>query len=68
MYDSELKLITIADLMRYFDVCRQTIVNYRKKGLPFIRLTDGSVRFEPSEIKNWLEARKLNVSQPRDDA
>lgn len=46
--------LTVTDLEKMFQVSRQTIYEWRKNGLPFVRIGT-RVRFDPEEVKQWVE-------------
>lgn len=50
------KLVTIAELQEYYGVSRQTIYDWRKLGLPEIKVSR-VVRFDLDEVKTWVDAR-----------
>lgn len=50
---ADYKYLTIEDLIEMLQVTRSTIYNLKKKGLPFIKI-GSNVRFEQSEVINWL--------------
>ena len=43
----------IPELMRHLPLCRRSISNLRKKGLPTIKL-GSRVFFHPASVENWL--------------
>jgi excisionase family DNA binding protein len=45
--------ITTAELAESLKVTRQAIYNWRKKGLPFIRI-GASIRYELQAVENWI--------------
>jgi len=48
------KLLTVKELEKIFQVTRQTIFDWRKKGLPYKKV-GRLVRFEKSEVEIWIE-------------
>jgi len=52
---ADYKYLTIEDLIEMLQVTRSTIYNLKKKGLPFIKI-GSNVRFEQSEVINWLNS------------
>ena len=47
-------VLTKVQLADYFKLAIPTIDRLMKKGLPYYKLPNGSVRFELEEIKQWL--------------
>lgn len=52
---ADYKYLTIEDLIEMLQVTRSTIYNLKKKGLPFIKI-GSNVRFEQTEVINWLNS------------
>jgi excisionase family DNA binding protein len=51
------RLLTIIELMEVLKVSRGTINNWRKKGMPYLK-GEKSVRFNESDVMEWLNAKK----------
>jgi excisionase family DNA binding protein len=48
--------ITTEELAEKLKVTRQTISNWRKEGLPFLKL-GRAVRFDLDKVKEWIEKK-----------
>jgi excisionase family DNA binding protein len=51
------KLINTNELAELLGVSVMTISRLRSKGMPYMKL-GGSVRFDPSKIKEWMQSRE----------
>ena len=58
-------LLTTSQMCELFDVTSQTITNWRRKGLPCVRIPgnrkDG-IRFRPSEVLRWAKKNGKKIS------
>lgn len=52
--DSEKKLMNKRELAKALGVNPRTIYNYRKRGLPYIKLGARSVRYDFDEVVTWF--------------
>lgn len=52
------KLIKTKDLADFLGVTTQTIYNWRKDGMPHIKLGYHLVYFELDKVMEWLKSRK----------
>lgn len=59
---ADYKYLTIEDLIEMLQVTRSTIYNLKKKGLPFIKI-GSNVRFEQTEVINWLNSNQKNQTE-----
>lgn len=50
------ELVTTKELSSLLKVTRQTVANWRKEGLPFMKL-GRSIRFDYDEVIEWLKER-----------
>lgn len=48
------QLYTNKDLQEFFQVGRHTLLNWREKGLPFVKI-GGTIRYDLDEVKEWVE-------------
>ena len=51
-------MLTKSELADYFKLAVPTIDRLMKKGLPYYKLPNGSVRFELEEVKQWLISQR----------
>jgi len=51
------RLMTSLELSKYFSVTQQTIANWRKEGMPSIKI-GRYYRFDLNKVMEWLEERK----------
>jgi excisionase family DNA binding protein len=51
-------VLTKSELADYFKLAVPTIDRLMKKGLPYYKLPNGSVRFELEEVKQWLISQR----------
>lgn len=48
--------LTTTELAKKLNVTRQSIYNWIKKGLPFVKV--GSViRFDPDQVQEWIDSQ-----------
>lgn len=50
------ELLTSAELAKYFKVTEQTIYNWRKEGIPSIKI-GREYRYELGKVMEWLRKR-----------
>ena len=48
--------LTSKDLERKYQISRSTVDNWKKEGLPFIKI-GRSVRFDEKEVEKWINER-----------
>lgn len=48
-------MFTKQELAEYLKVTIPTIDRYMKKGMPYIKLPTGTVRFDISEVEKWIK-------------
>jgi len=48
-------MLTKKELAELLNVTERTINRYMEKGIPFIKLPTGTVRFEEDEVMKWLK-------------
>lgn len=48
------QLYTNKDLQEFFQVGRHTLLNWREKGLPFVKI-GGTIRYDLDEVKGWVK-------------
>lgn len=53
-------MLSRKELALFLNVTDRTIDNYRKKGMPFIQLPSGTIRFNKDEVLEWLRKEKEN--------
>lgn len=49
------QLLRTRDLEKAFGVTKTTLYFWRKRGLPYIRLTQRSIRYDPKAVADWIE-------------
>lgn len=54
------RFMTAVEVARLLGVTRETIYNYRKRGVIPCLIFEGVIRFERSEILAWIERRREN--------
>ena len=56
-------LFSVKELSELISVPVSTLNNHRsqKKGIPFIRLTNGIIRYRESEIRRYLEQNRVDT-------
>lgn len=66
--DDDALLITGRELARLFHVSRRTVEawRYRKSGPPYIRLSNGVVRYYRDEALDYLEQYRVKQSSKAD--
>ena len=52
--------ITVKDLSEKYKISRQTVNNYMKQGMPFIRVGPRKPRFDPDKVAKWVETHFNN--------
>ena len=52
------QMLTKKELSEILKVTIPTIDRYMKAGMPYLKLSNGSVRFEIEEVKKWAYAKK----------
>jgi excisionase family DNA binding protein len=52
-------LLTVKELEGKFQVTRQTIYEWRKKGLPYLQIGT-RVRFDEKEVLEWIREQNQN--------
>ena len=50
------KMITVKELQEILRISRQTVMRWRKEGMPHYKY-NASVRFDLEEIKEWLKEK-----------
>ena len=50
--------LTSKDLEKKYQISRSTVDNWKKEGLPFIKI-GRSVRFDEKEVERWINERFL---------
>jgi len=48
--------LTSKDLEKKYQISRSTVDNWKKEGLPFIKI-GRSVRFDEKEVERWINER-----------
>ena len=48
--------LTSKDLEKKYQISRSTVDNWKKEGLPFIKI-GRSVRFDEKEVEKWINKR-----------
>ena len=51
-------MLTKKELASILKVTIPTIDRYMKAGMPYLKMLNGSVRFEIEEVKKWAYAKK----------
>ena len=55
------KLWTTREVAGYLDVAPATVLRrWRDGSLPGYRISSNALRFDPAEVRQWLEARREN--------
>lgn len=54
------ELLTTKEVTELFKVTRQTLYTWRKRGLPYVRLTTNSVRYPRKKIEAWIAGKGRN--------
>ena len=49
------KYLTTIEVARHFQVTRQTILNWRLVGMPFIRMGEKTFRYDLAEVTAWAK-------------
>ncbi|HPO05027.1 MAG TPA: helix-turn-helix domain-containing protein [Bacillota bacterium] len=52
---ADIKYLTIEDVSEMLQVTRTTIYNFKKRGMPFIKLGK-TIRFDQDEVIDWIKA------------
>lgn len=61
---ADIKYLTIEDVAEMLQVTRSTIYNFKKKGLPFIKIGK-TVRFDQEEVIDWIKTNnESEVNNP----
>jgi predicted DNA-binding transcriptional regulator AlpA len=64
MSDGLRTLLTIEELQQHLKVSRATIFRLRSQGMPAVKLSDGTLRFDPEEVDRWLDAKAAETQTP----
>lgn len=51
------RLIDVNELAKHLNVSRKTIFNYMKNGMPCIRLSVRTLRFDYDDVVDWLKRK-----------
>lgn len=54
--------LTVSELQEKLKVSRQTIYDWRKNGLPFLKI-GSSIRFDGDEVNEWVEKQNKVTSE-----
>lgn len=57
---ADVKYLTIEDVAEMLQVTRGTIYNFKKKGLPFIKIGK-TLRFDQEEVIDWVKSNNERV-------
>jgi predicted site-specific integrase-resolvase len=49
-------MIKAKELLKEFNITRQTLYNWRKKGMPCTKLINGLYQYDVEQIKKWLQS------------
>lgn len=56
-------LLTEKELSAKLRVSRDTLINYRKMGMPFLRIGSRTIRYEWDKVYQWLYSVSNSVSE-----
>lgn len=56
-------LLTEKELSAKLKVSRHTLINYRKMGMPFLRIANRTVRYDWDKVYQWLYSISNSVSE-----
>lgn len=56
--ESDKEYLTVKDLCEIYGVSKTTVMNWRKAGIPFVRLGTRMIRFKKEEVEQWLTTRE----------
>jgi phage terminase Nu1 subunit (DNA packaging protein) len=59
--------LTTRELMETFKVSRQTILNWRKQGMPYEALSPQTFRYEFTEIMKWMRQRAGQIQDAKNE-
>lgn len=54
----ENKLLSTEELAKYLNISTKTLYMLRKEGLPFIKVSDKTYRYNLEDVLAWLEERR----------
>lgn len=57
----DVDLLNSKQLRKRLNVSYQTIINWRKDGMPCIKIGYNMIRFNLSEVMQWLETRNKGL-------
>ncbi len=55
------KLLTTTQLSKLLNANRRTILNFAQKGMPHYRVGDKFIRYDITEVKQWLREQQIVV-------
>jgi predicted DNA-binding transcriptional regulator AlpA len=59
------KLLDVHEVAALLGRSRRTVSDYVKyRGLPTVRLDDGSLRFDPRDVQDWCRSRRIPAADP----
>lgn len=62
------RLLTTRELAEYLGVSSETVLRRWRAGeLPGYRIASNALRFDPEEVRGWLEGRRGGLVAVRDD-
>lgn len=47
------QMYTTKDLEEFFQVSRYTLINWREKGLPYVKIGN-TIRYDLDDVKKWV--------------
>jgi len=51
-------MLTKKEIAEYLNVSVPTIDRYMRNGMPHVKLSTGTVRFELDKVKDWIEEQR----------
>lgn len=65
---AELKLLTYKDLSQMLNIPMGSLYSMvSRKEIPFIRLTNRTIRFKEEEILKWIDSKHMKAYHPKDE-
>lgn len=52
------KIITNNELCEHYQISKPTASEYRKQGMPYINLSERTIRYNIDEVEQWLKNKK----------
>lgn len=65
---SDEKLVTTDQICEHFKVSRNTVNNWRRQGIPFIRNSRKTIRYNMDDVLEWYQRRNEDIPDIEDIA